>query len=384
CTWCPASISVNAGLMGVTVPPRRHAAKRHTTSSTRLVSITASTSPRPKPSRASRPATASARASSSAWVRRIRSSATAGGDPYRSAKIGLRYPRLIDAVLSVTESVMNTTLLDGRTCTMHETEAFPTNFRRPSVHDVQKARETSHDLSALHTSERPIVTCATVTRRHRQREWASIVFDRHGGTHIADIPEGLPMPRITALLTALLLSCGGLALAAPAASAPSPVTISPVPRLKVGWDGRATLRPVVHKTAAGKRAGVRVTDKRVTVRRAGTVVGKKNRSRAKLRPGTYRVRAKATVVQRGGTAKRTVSRSFRTVVRQGSCPTKADVRTLKVGDALTPGVAGDVRADVDRKLRQKGRSTRHSVADLREELVLTLEQLADESGDEDR
>lgn len=190
------------------------------------------------------------------------------------------------------------------------------------------------------------------------------------------------MPRITALLTALVLSCGGLALAAPAASAPSPVTISPVPRLKVGWDGRATLRPVVHKTAAGKRAGVRVTDKRVTVRRAGTVVGKKNRSRAKLRPGTYRVRAKATVVQRSGTAKRTVSRSFRTVVRQGSCPTKADVRTLKVGDALTPGVAGDVRADVDRKLRQKGRSTRHSVADLREELVLTLEQLADEFGDD--
>ena len=67
--WYPASVAVSAGFTGVTAAPSRHAAKSATTNSTRLGSMTATTSPLPTPRRRRDAAAASTHARNPALVK---------------------------------------------------------------------------------------------------------------------------------------------------------------------------------------------------------------------------------------------------------------------------------------------------------------------------
>ncbi len=86
--WNAASPAVRLGLIGVSAAPIRHAANMTTTSSTRLVSIVAITSPGPIPAARSIAAVASTRARNSALVSARRSSsmhAAVGSSAARSS-----------------------------------------------------------------------------------------------------------------------------------------------------------------------------------------------------------------------------------------------------------------------------------------------------------
>lgn len=145
------------------------------------------------------------------------------------------------------------------------------------------------------------------------------------------------------LLSTLLIATGSTLVASPAQAASKPVTIKKLSTQWIGWDGSATVKPVVKKTK-----GATVTKKRLTVRKGATVV-RKNKSAVKLKPGTYQLSTKVTYRFKG--KKRTVSSKQRLVVKQGRCATQADYRSIKVN--VSAGV-GDAVSVVVKKVRNHG------------------------------
>lgn len=145
------------------------------------------------------------------------------------------------------------------------------------------------------------------------------------------------------LLATLLIATGSTLVASPAQAASKPVTIKKLSTQWIGWDGKATVKPVVKKAK-----GVTVTKQRLTVRNGAKVV-RKNKSAVKLKPGTYRVTTKVTYKLRG--KKRTATRTQKLVVKQGRCATQADYRSIKV--SASAGV-GDAVAVVVKKVRNQG------------------------------
>jgi len=145
------------------------------------------------------------------------------------------------------------------------------------------------------------------------------------------------------LLTALTVALGSTLVAAPAQAASKPVTIKRISTQSIDWVGTATVKPTVKKAKK-----VTILKRTMTVRQGKRVVTR-NRSSAKLKPGTYRVTTKVTYRFKG--KKRSTVARQTLKVRQGRCAALADYRSIKVSPAPR---TGDAVATVARKLRHSG------------------------------
>lgn len=92
---------------------------------------------------------------------------------------------------------------------------------------------------------------------------------------------------VGALVTALVMALAVMGTSAPAQAAKPKVTIAKIATKTAPYKGKASVRPLVRKSGR-----VTMVSKRITVRKGGRVIVR-NKARAKLAPGTYRVTQKA-------------------------------------------------------------------------------------------